>query len=324
MSRLEAMSSSVLADVVERFRSLPAMRAKTALGMVAEAFGKTDWTHGPGDDAAVVESGGQRLLLAGEAIWPPFVQSNPFGAGVATVVANVNDIAAMGGRPLALVDHVVAGSEHAPKILEGIKFAAGLYRLPVVGGHLTIWDGEPSVSASILGRVERPLLATNVAPEQDLLVACCLEGTLRKDFPYFSSVRQRAGKLADDVEILPRLAEEDRLVAAKDVSMPGVLGSLAMLLEPTRSGSTVDLDALPRPPGVSIADWAFVFPTFSFLLCAPRGESEPVRSRFLEAGLACERVGSIDDGGRLRVTMAGTEALLLDLESETVTGLKLE
>jgi selenophosphate synthetase-related protein len=117
------------------------------------------------------------------------------------------------------------------------------------------------------------------------------------------------------------LAEEGRVVAAKDVSMPGILGSLAMLLEPTRSGARVDLDAVPRPTGVSIAEWAFVFPTFGFLLCAPPGESEAVRSRFQETGLDCERVGSIEDGGLLRVAMAGTEAQLLDLKSQTVTGL---
>jgi selenophosphate synthetase-related protein len=314
----------MLAEVVNRFRSLPSLRAKAALGMVAEAFGKTDWTHGPGDDAAVVETGGQRMLLAGEAIWPPFVQSNPFGAGVATVVANVNDVAAMGGRAVALIDQVVAGLEHARRVLEGIRYAAGLYRLPVVGGHLTIWDGEPLVSASILGSVERPLLATDLAPGQDLLLACCLEGRMRSDFPYYSSIKERGGQLADDVEILPQLAGEGKIVAAKDVSMPGILGSLAMLLEPTRSGATVDLEAVPRPTGVSIADWAFAFPTFGFLLCVPPGESEAVRSRFHETGLDCERVGAIEDGGLLRVVMAETEAQLLDLKSQTVTGLILD
>jgi selenophosphate synthetase-related protein len=315
------MNSSVLADVVERFRSFPAIRAKASLSMVAEVLGKTDWTHGPGDDTAVIESGEQQLLFAGEAIWPPLVRSDPFGAGVAAVVANVNDVAAMGGRGLALVDHVVAGREHARRVLEGIRYAAGLYRLPVVGGHLTIWDGEPLVSASILGRAERPLLATNVAPGQDLMLACCLEGSMLGDFPYYSSIKERAAQLADDVEILPQLAREGKIVAAKDVSMPGMLGSLAMLLEPTRSGATFDLDAVPRPTGISIAEWAFVFPTFGFLLCVPPRESEAVRSRFQETGLECERVGSIEDGGLLRVAMAGTEAQLLDLKSQTVTGL---
>lgn len=315
------MYESELAEVVERFRTLPALEAKSSLRLVAEVFGESDWVTGPGDDTAVIEAQGENLLLAGEAIWPPFVEADPFGAGVACVVANVNDIAAMGGRGIALVDQVVASRETATKVLEGIRLASDLYRLPVAGGHLTIWEGAPSVAASILGRAARPLSAVKVAPGQKLLVACCLEGHMRPDFPFYSSINERGARLAGDVAILADLAEAGLMEAAKDVSMPGILGSLAMLLEATGCGAIVDLEALPRPEGVPLAAWSFAFPNFAFLLCARPSQTSAVRKAFAEVGLACEGVGSIDETGRLRVKLRREEAGLLDLRSETVTGL---
>ena len=52
---------------------------------------------GPGDDGAVVEIlGGRSVVVCGEAIHPPFVAADPHGAGMAAVLANVNDLAAMG------------------------------------------------------------------------------------------------------------------------------------------------------------------------------------------------------------------------------------
>ena len=315
------MNDYTLSEVVERFRTSAALRSKASIGLVAEVFGATDWVHGPGDDTAVVEIGEEHILVAGEAIWPPLVTSDPFGAGVASVVANINDVAAMGGRGLALVDQVVATEEVARKVLEGIRFAAGIYRLPVVGGHLTIWDGAPSVSASIVGRAERPLHAVDIAPEQVCLMACCLQGSMREDFPFFSSIRHRASELAGDIEVLPSLAEAGLIAGAKDVSMTGVLGSLAMLLEPSRCGALVDLEAIPTPDGIGLALWTSVFPTYAFVLTASPGDAADVSGEFRGRGLACERIGIIDDTGRLRVRLGLEEAQILDLKTQTVTGL---
>lgn len=313
--------ASTLGDVVARFQSSPAVRSKASLRLISEVFGASDWVHGPGDDTAVLECGDQHILAAGEAIWPPLVEADPFAAGVASVVTNVNDVAAMGGRGLALIDQVVAPEEIAREVLEGIRFAAGIYGLPVAGGHLTLWDGPPSVSASIVGRAARPLSSTNVAPGQVCLLASCLQGEMRTDFPVFSSIKQRGAELAGDVELLPGLAEEGLIAAAKDVSMAGLLGSLAMLLEPARNGMVADLDAVDTPEETSLAEWTGVFPNYAFLMTASAEHAEDVQARFYARGLSCAVLGTIDDTGLLRARLGGEEARLLDLKAQTVTGL---
>jgi selenophosphate synthetase-related protein len=317
----EADHPGVLAAVAARFAAHPGLRAKAALRVIPKILGPTDWVEGPGDDAAAIPDAGGYLLAAAEAILPPLVEADPFGAGVAAVVANVNDIAAMGGRVLALADTVVGPEAAVAEVLRGMRSACDLYGTRLVGGHLSVRDGRAQVSAFALGRAARLLSSRNVEVGQALLGAYCLEGRLREDFPFFSSVARRGGELAGDVAVLASVAEGGHGAAAKDVSMAGTLGSLAMLLEATGTGAVVDLEAIPRPPGVGLDPWLFAFPTYGFLLAAAPGEADACRQAFLRRGLACEIIGAVEPDGRLRVRLGDEEAVLLDLGADAVTGL---
>jgi uncharacterized protein len=311
-----------LAEVCHRFDTHPGLAAKAAIGMVADVLGPTDWVGGPGDDAAVLPDGQGRVLVAGEAILPAFVAADPFGAGAAAVVANVNDIAATGGRTLAIVDTVVGSEPVARRVLEGMAFAAGLYGVPIVGGHLTVSDVPAAVSAFAVGRATSILSAAAVAPGQRLLVAACLEGEMRGDFLFFASLRRRGHELAGDVALLPEVAESGAAVAAKDISMAGLLGSLAMLLEPTGCGVRVDMGAVPRPDGAALADWTAAYLSYGFLVCAPPERARECERIFRARGVACAEVGTIDDSGRLTIRLDAAEALVLDLGERGVTNLR--
>lgn len=315
--------AATLADVVRAFCANPGLRAKAELGLVTEVLGPTDWLGGPGDDTAAVPVGSAHVLAGGEAMWPPFVERDPYGAGVGAVVANVNDVAAMGGRCLGIVDTIVGSEPVARAVLEGLRDGAATYGVPVLGGHLTVAEGRPAVSAFAVGTAANPLSARRAAPGQRLLVACALEGELHPDFPFFASFRARAPQVPGDVEVLARLADDGACVAAKDVSMAGLLGSLAMLLEPNAAGVCVDLDALPRPPQVPLGTWLEVFPSYTFLLCAEPERVDECAAAFAERGLACADVGVLDDTGTLRARLDGEQALLLDLARQGVTSLAL-
>ena len=206
-------------------------------------------------------------------------------------------------------------------VLEGMRWAAGLYDVPVVGGHLTGTAGPPSLSAFGLGRADRPLSACAAAPGQSLVVAACLDGKMRADFPFFPSFDERGGKLAGDVRLLAEGAESGWVAAAKDVSMAGLIGSLAMLLECNRLGVVLDLDALPVPAGVTVERWVTCFPCLSFLLCVPPEREEDCLHAFGLRGLAAGTVGTLDEGGLLRISSAGQTETVFDLGVESVTNL---
>ena len=269
-----ANDGTELEELAGFLRSHPALRAKNEIRLVSEVLGAGNWVHGPGDDGAVVagprgipavaETDGQ-VIACGEALLPAFVASDPFGAGIAAVLANVNDLAAMGAVPLAIVDTIVGSPELAREVLLGMKEACGWYDVALAGGHLTLHDGAPAVSAFGIGRAAAVLSTTNVAAGQSLILAACTTGTMRTDFPFFRSFAERADHMAGDVRVLASVAASGACVAAKDVSMAGLVGSLAMLLEWSRLGVTLDLDRLPRPVGVPMRRVVDLFPGIRIL-----------------------------------------------------------
>jgi selenophosphate synthetase-related protein len=310
-----------LAGLVRRIRDLPGVRAKSAIGTVADVLGGGDWWAGPGDDGAVVEDDGRMLVVGGEAMLPAFVASDPYGAGIGAMVANVNDLAAMGARPLAIVDTLVGPAQVCAEILRGMRWAGERYDVPVVGGHLTDSDGPPAFSAFGLGRANAVLSATHTRPGQALIVAACVGGGMRDDFLFFRSFEQQGFDLAGDVRLLADVAESGAAVAAKDVSMAGMIGSLAMLLEANRLGATVDLDAVPLPPGVPVGDWLCCFPSYAFVLTGPAERAHECVSMFAGRGLTAAVVGELDESGAVRLASGGSAAVVFDLRAEAVTRL---
>jgi selenophosphate synthetase-related protein len=311
-----------LATLAANLRRLPGVLAKADIGLVAEVFGDGDWYAGPGDDGAVLPDGAGQVVVGGEAILPAFVAKDPYGAGIAAVLANVNDLAAMGARPVALLDTIVGPEETAREVLRGMHWAAELYDVPVVGGHLTRSDGAPALSAFGIGRADRVLSARHAAAGQVLVLGCCVEGEMRADFPFFPSFDARGAQLAGDVRLLADLATSGAAVAAKDVSMAGLVGSLAMLLEPQRLGVTVDLDVLPVPEGVSLADWLGCFPCFAFLLTCEPDRVEDCLAGFGGRGLTAQPLGVLDDSGQVRLRRGSETATVFDLQAEGVTNLR--
>jgi selenophosphate synthetase-related protein len=310
-----------LDSVIAAVRSHRGLRDKSAIGLVTEVLGPTDWVSGPGDDAAAVDALGAKVIACGEALWPPFVLADPFGAGVAAVLTNVNDVAATGGVTLGIVDTIVATAQVARSALAGMRHAGRLYGVPILGGHLTPHEGPPSLSAFAVGTTRNVLSVTRVRAGQSLLVACALEGRMRADFPFYGSFEQRGRRCAGDVRVLAEIAEAGVCVAAKDVSMAGLVGSLSMLLEWSRLGATVDLDALPRPDGVPIASWVTCFPSFAFLLCAEAGAEAACIAPFARRGLHARMVGRVDATGAVSMTLGGHTRVVLNVADEPATGL---
>jgi hypothetical protein len=299
-------------------RHAPGLRAKRELSLVAGALPAVD-----GDDAAIVRHGAQEIVLAAEAIQPSFVERDPFGAGAAAVNTNVADVRAMGGRPVALVDTIVSpDAAHARRVLEGLAWAGELLGVAIVGGHLTL--GEPAaLSAVCTGVVRAPLRAAAARPGDPLVAAFCLDGEYRGAAPFFTSLRTRApARLREDGEALAEVAEAGLCRAARDVSMPGVGGSLLQLLELCGCGATLDLDSLPRPPGTPVERWLVTFPSFGFVLAAVPGREERACEAFRSRGLAAAVCGELDDTQVLRVAARGAVAEVWDLRREPLTGLR--
>jgi selenophosphate synthetase-related protein len=305
-----------LAHLAAAVRAAPGLRAKRDLRLLNGRGFAAD-----GDDAALVSHGGGLLVLCGEAIAPALLAADPFAAGAAAVATNVSDVRAMGGRPLALVDTLVSPDrEHAERVLDGLRWASERLGVPVVGGHLTL-GAPPALSAFCTGSVSTPLRAAAARAGDVLLAAFCLEGSDRgHDPPIWSSLREREpAQLREDGEALVEVAERGLCHAARDVSMPGVAGSLLQLLELAGCGATLDIDWLPRPEGMPIERWVVAFPSFGFVLAAAPEHVEAACEAFARRGLACAPCGAFDASRALRLAGGGESAEVWDLAAEPLT-----
>jgi selenophosphate synthetase-related protein len=304
--------------LVEAVRSAPGLLGKRDVKLIERLAAGID-----GDDAALVPHDGAYLVVCGEAMSPPFVAADPFGAGAAAVVTNVSDVRAMGGRPLALVDMLVSPDHaHAEKVLDGIAWAAGLLGVPVVGGHVTIGH-PPALSASCTGEATHPLRGSAARPGDVLLAAFALDGRWMSDMqPFWTSLHDRdPAKLREDGEALVEVAERGLCHAARDVSMPGTAGSLLQMLEVAGCGAVLEVDAIPRPEAAPMERWLMTFPSFGYLLATPESRAREACVVFTRRGLACAPCGRLDDTRVLRLAAGGVEAVVWDLGRDPLTGL---
>ncbi|MBU2408747.1 MAG: sll0787 family AIR synthase-like protein, partial [Gammaproteobacteria bacterium] len=175
-----------------------------------------------GDDCAAIPDGqGGYLLFAIEGLVEDFIQRMPWFAGYCSVMVNVSDIYAMGGRPTAVVNAMWSrGMDPADEMLRGMAEASARYAVPIVGGHSNNRSERPQLAVSILGRARRLLTSFNARPGDVLVMAIDLRGAYEEPFPYWNaSTAAPAERLRDDLELLPALAEDGLCDAAKDISM---------------------------------------------------------------------------------------------------------
>lgn len=278
-----------------------------------------------GDDCAAIPDGsGGYLLLAIEGLLEDFVERDPWFAGYASVMVNVSDVYAMGGRPIAVVDALWdRDAAHARQLVAGMGAAARAYGVPVVGGHTNLRARASGLAVAVLGRATRLATSFDARPGDALLAAVDLRGAYREPHPFWdASSGVDPGRLRGDLEVLPNLSESGRCRAAKDISNAGLLGTALMLLECSGVGATLDIDALPVPPDADPGRWMLhTFPSFGFLCAvAPQFEGEVIGA-FRARDIAVATVGRIDDSRVLRLKSGDTEALAWNFATEPLMGL---
>jgi AIR synthase-related protein len=277
-----------------------------------------------GDDCAAIPDGDGHLLFAIEGFVDDFVERMPWFAGYCGVMVNVSDIYAMGGRPLAVVDALwSAGAEAAVPLLDGLAAASRRYGVPIVGGHSNYQSARGQLAVAIIGRARKLLTSFGARPGDALLMAIDLRGAWQEPYPYWNcSTDAPAERLRADLEVLPSLAEDDLCDAAKDISMAGALGTALMLLECSKVGARIDVDAIPRPDTLDLGDdaallrWLTSFPSYGFVLSVRPQHVDAVLARFRAREIGCAVVGELLAPPQVTLTHRGSEALLWDVAAE--------
>jgi len=279
-----------------------------------------------GEDAAVIDDGEEVMLLAADGIWSKLMEVDPEWSGYCSVLVNVHDIAAMGGWPVAMVDVLsVDNQEIADRVLRGMKKAIEKFHVPIIGGHLHPDTPYSALDVAILGKAKKnAMILSSTAKAGEVVVAAAdMDGQAHPRFAInFDSTSFKDSKtLLTQLGCMQELGERGLVKAGKDISNPGLLGTLGMLLETSKGGAVVDVEASPVPAGLELASWLKMYPGMGFVVTTQPENAEKVLEVFERRGLTARVIGQVTDARKLVIRQGSEETVLFDLEKECVTGI---
>ncbi len=261
-----------------------------------------------GDDASAIDIGNnQVVLIAADGIWGQIMNVNPYWAGYCAVLVNVNDIAAMGGKPLAMVNIMsIKNDDIYEDLLRGINDGCLKFGVPMVGGHLHPDGDSDSLGVAIVGIAQKDKIITSFGAEvgDKVIVAIDLDGKPHEMFSLnWDTTYDKDAKLVrDQISAVQYLAENDYIKSGKDISNPGILGTLEMLLETSKKGSVVNLENIPKNENMEWVDWLRVYPGSGFVFTADEDYCGYIKEYLARFSIEAEVVGEITDSNSLYLT----------------------
>lgn len=317
------IGARTLSALAERLRKSGGLAAKSDIAAVAQSLGLSGNDAIPvGDDCAAIPDGDGYTLFAIEGFMNEFVAGDPWFAGWCGAMVNISDIAAMGGRPTALVNAIWANGEaDAAPVLAGLREASKAFGVPVVGGHTNVRTDRSQFSVAIIGRAGKLLTSFDAEAGDVLVAAIDLRGRYREPFSNWEAATDAPhARLQGDIELLPAIAEAGLSRAAKDISQGGIVGTAAMLAECSNVAVDIDLNAVPRPEGVALERWLMTFPSFGYLLSVKRQHVGGVVARFGQRGIAATVIGNVSHGHRVTITDGAEAETIWDFAQKPLIG----
>lgn len=314
--------------VIEAIRNFPGVTRKRPIKTIVNNFPVSSFPHvaaSEGEDAAAIEYGNDYLLFAADGIMESLVNSDPFYAGYFAVLVNVNDIAAMGGKPLAMVD-VLSMSKHrvCNLILKGMDKAVRKFNVPIVGGHTHPDCLYNAIDVSIIGTVPKTdiILSSTAEAGDDIVFVMDLDGFYPEGLKYaWDTTSNKDDKLVQAQMFATTIVASRHLVhAGKDMSNPGCIGTLGMMLESSSMGAVVDLNKIPVPDGVDFIRWILSYQGCGFLYACPHENSAEVIEIFKKVGCEGAVVGKVNDSRLFELIYNGEKGLLFDFTKDVITG----
>ncbi|MBN8806680.1 MAG: thiamine-phosphate kinase [Sphingomonas sp.] len=205
--------------------------------------------RGLADDAAVIEIGGEALIVTHDMIAEGvhyLPGTDPFDIAWKLVAVNLSDLAAKGAEPVGVLIGASLG-DGSERFVEGLRAILSEYDVPLLGGDSIRPAGPASFGCTAIGRATtRPVPARSGAREGDTLYLAGTIGAARRGWLGLSE-----GGTASDTDHLaylrPRpLLAEGRALAPHAHAMMDV--SDGLLLDASRmaaaSGVTIDIAPL--------------------------------------------------------------------------------
>ena len=318
-----------LSELVKSLQSFKGVSRKNSIEKVTKTLGDVYNITGDvlldfGDDASAIDIGdNQVVLLAADGIWGDLMNVDPYWAGYCAVLVNVNDIAAMGGKPIAMVNIMAVNNDEIYEdILSGIVDGCRKFNVPMVGGHLHPDAEYNSLDVAIAGIASKNSLITSSGAKvgDKVLVAIDTDGRQYPGIPLnWDTTYEKDAKLVQDqIKIMQKIAEEHLPSAGKDISNPGTLGTLEMLLEASGVGASVELEKIPRNKDVDWDMWLRAYPGAAFVMTAPEENAQAIIDALSPYSFEVAVIGDVIEEKKLYLSSGDEKLVLFDQDSNPV------
>ena len=322
-----------LKTLVDSIRNFEGIKRKNMIKNVTDQLkdsynvaGRT--VLGFGDDASAIDIGNQQLLLlAADGMWGKLMEADPWWAGYCSVLVNVNDIAAMGGIPMGMTNVLSTQSpETCKEIMRGINEGVKKFGVPMVGGHLHPDTPYNSLDVSITGIVGRDDVITSGGARvgDQVIIAIDLDGKPHEKFSlnWDTTTFKSSQLVQDQIRAMNIIARKHLVTAGRDISNPGTLGTLGMLLEASGGGASIELERIPRSENVPWEDWLKMYPGAGFVLTAPENNAEECIAILEDVNITSKVTGEIIGDKKLYLTYKNQKEVLFNFKTDRIMGVK--
>ena len=201
----------------------------------------------PGDDCAAITSPSRALLVTTDMLMDGtdfiLAEVGPRRVGRKAMSANLSDIAAMAGTPVAAVVSVAlpreSGRSLAEELYLGLRDVADAFGVPIIGGDTNSWTGRLVISVTALGEATArgAVTRSGAKPGNWLFVTGPLGGSI----------------LGHHLDFTPRVREALLLHAAVELHAmidisDGLAADLNHICEESRCGAVLKAEAIPVSP----------------------------------------------------------------------------
>ena len=181
-------------------------------------------SKGIGDDAAVINKGKLETVLSTdmliEGVHFDMVFTPLKHLGYKAVAVNVSDICAMNATPTQLLVSIGMSSKYSleaiEEIYDGIKHAAKIYKLDIIGGDITTNPAGLAISITAIGEAEKKdIVYRSGAKENDLIV---VSGDLGGAYMGLNILKREKEVWNSNPTIQPDLSGNDYILERQQLS----------------------------------------------------------------------------------------------------------
>ena len=289
----------------------------------------------PGSDAGVVRlsiAGIDKYLAIANDCNNRFCFLDPYKGAQIAFAECMRNLACSGARALAVTDNLNFANPNKPEAyhmlkecVKGLADACSFFDVPVVGGNVSLYNEhgqgaiDPTPVVSMVGLIDDAKQVTRsfvTQAGQSVLLIGGLPHELGGSYYLQTQFGKKEGRVPEiDLSAEKKVQEfllahisNESVLAAHDVSEGGLLVALAeMLFGETGLGFSLSFDS--HGPSGRLDSLLFGESQGRVLLAVSAERQESVLLAAEESGLAAQVLGSADESGRLKISMAGEEIL---------------